>query len=127
MSKRLKLLFVDDEPINLMLFQTCFGESYHVITAESGAEALKILAENSDISVVFTDMKMPWMSGVEFARKAKPLYPRISFYILTGYGLSELIQQAIDDGVLNGCLFKPFDIDEVEQAIVDVVNANIRS
>jgi response regulator RpfG family c-di-GMP phosphodiesterase len=125
MNKRVKLLFVDDEPINLMLFETCFGDSYSVITATSGDEGLTVLANQTGISIVFTDMKMPGMNGVEFAQKAKAMYPEISFFILTGYGLTDPIKEAIDAKIIVDCLFKPFDIEEVERAITNLTESNI--
>lgn len=54
--------------------------------AASGSEALKYLHENKDFDMVFTDMYMPEMNGVELARKVKELYPKLPIVLLTSLG-----------------------------------------
>lgn len=122
MSEQVKILFVDDEPINLLVFETCFGEHHSVLTANSGQEALDMLESEPNIGIVFTDMRMPGMNGIELARRAKAIYPSKMFFVLTGYGLTEAIKAAIDEGIVNACLYKPFDLDEVES---EIANAKI--
>lgn len=117
MINPITVLYVDDEPINLMLFDVCFKEKYNVLTAKSGDEGLEVLDQHKEISVVFSDMKMPGMNGVEFINIAKKKYPKISYYILTGFSLTDEIQKAIDEGVIRKCLFKPFDIEDIEAEI----------
>ena len=117
MKSPITILYVDDEPINLMLFDVCFKKKYKVITAESGFVGLEKLEQNSDISFVFSDMKMPGMNGIEFITLAKQKFPKLSFYILTGFGLTEEIIKAMDDGLVLKCFFKPFDIEEIESVL----------
>jgi response regulator RpfG family c-di-GMP phosphodiesterase len=117
MSKNVTLLYVDDEPINLMLFETCFKDKYTVLTSLSGSEGLKILEHNSNISAIVSDMKMPGMNGIDFIRQAKAVYPKIACYILTGFNLSEEIAKALDEGLILNCFFKPLNIEEIENAI----------
>lgn len=111
------ILYVDDEEINLKLFAINFGKKNQIFTAISGEQGLQILRENNDISIVFTDMKMPIMNGLEFIHIAKPLCPAIPFYLMTGYGLTEEVQQAIDAGEVKNYLKKPFDLNELLSAI----------
>lgn len=117
MNNKNSILFVDDEPINLMLFEVCFSEKYDIITAKSGYEGLEALKRQNDISFVFSDMKMPKMNGIEFITEAKNKYPDKKYYILTGFGLTDVISKALEDGLINKCLFKPFDIDDIESVI----------
>ena len=55
MEKR-KILYVDDEEINLLLFEANLEKKYTVLTAEDGISALEILSENKDIEIVISDM-----------------------------------------------------------------------
>lgn len=121
MGKNITVLYVDDEPINLMLFKANFKNKFNVITAESGQQGLDQLKSNSDTNVVITDMKMPGMTGIEFIRIAKLVYPNISFYILTGFDITDEISQAIEEQLINKYFRKPFNIKEIEQAIMDAI------
>ncbi len=123
MERIATLLYVDDEIINLKIFEINFKGRFEVITALSGYAGLEKLHENSDISIVISDMKMPGMNGIEFIRKAKELYPNVIFYILTGYDITEEIRTALHNKVIHRYFKKPFNVLEIEanirQAIED--------
>jgi two-component system, response regulator, stage 0 sporulation protein F len=121
MSDKLKLMYVDDERMNLKLFELNFNRKYEVITAESGISALNYLEEHLDTEIVFSDMKMPIMTGLEFIKRAKLKYPDIKFYILTGYDITDEIQEAIDAKLILKYFRKPFDINDIENAIRTVL------
>lgn len=121
MSSNIKVLYVDDESINLMLFRANFKKKFDVITGESGNEGLLLLKNNPDTKVVISDMKMPGMSGIEFIRKAKKDYPYVSFYILTGFDITDEISQALEEKLIHKYFKKPFNINEIELAIKNEV------
>jgi len=112
-----KVLYVDDERLNLMLFAAHLEKRYKVLTANNGADGLLILKENSDIRVVVSDMKMPHMNGIEFIKKAMEIAPDAVFYILTGFEITQEIQQALDEGLIRKYFRKPFDIKEISVEI----------
>lgn len=116
-----RLLYVDDEPANLFLFEIAFADLYDLILAENGEEGLKMVSENQDISAVISDMKMPRMNGLEFLEEVKDINQDLRRFILTGYGLTPEIQQAIDDGIVIECFSKPFDLELIDQKIKDVL------
>jgi CheY-like chemotaxis protein len=120
MNTRKSLLYVDDEPMNLMLFKLNFGNTYMIYTAESGKSGLEILQANPEISVVFSDMRMPGMSGIEFAREAKKNYPSVKFLILTGFGITDEIQDALQSGLIVKHISKPFDRRDILKSISDL-------
>ncbi len=122
MTEKPKILYVDDEPMNLMLFEINFRKRYEVITAENALQGLEMLDKHKDIRVVISDMRMPQMTGMEFIRKAKKIYPEIAYYILTGYDITEEIQEAINQGVIIKCLQKPFDIKEITDSIEESID-----
>ncbi len=117
MNEKSKILYVDDEPMNLMLFEVNFRKRYQVITAEDALHGLEVLDKHKDLKVVISDMKMPHMTGMEFIRKAKSIYPEISYYILTGYEITDDIQEAINNRLIIKCFQKPFDINEINNSI----------
>lgn len=112
-----QVLYVDDERLNLMLFEAHLDKRYKVLTADSGEDGLAILKENSGIRVVVSDMKMPQMNGIEFIKLALEIAPDTSFYILTGFEITKEIQRALDEGLIRKYFKKPFNIKEISAEI----------
>ena len=80
-----KILLVDDDPGILSLFSyTLKSTGYSVYAAASGAEALEILQHNN-IQVMFLDLNMPGMNGVELCRRIRQERPISIIYAVTGY------------------------------------------
>lgn len=121
MEKTVKLLYVDDEYINLRLFELHFGKKYAVFTAENGKDALEILQKNHNIQIIITDLKMPGMSGLEFARIAKNRNPERMFLLLTGFEISPEIEHALNSGLLVKYFCKPLDADDMEWTLQSLV------
>ena len=118
MNKELTILYVDDEKINLRLFEINFKRKCNVITAESGLEGLAVLDEHNGISVVISDMSMPGISGIEFIKRAKAKYSELSYYVLTGFDISEEIEQALAEGLILKNFRKPMKMKEIEKEIM---------
>ena len=116
-----KILYVDDEEINLQLFEINMGERYHVFTADSASAGIEILATDNDIAVVISDMKMPQMNGIEFIKMAREKYPAISYYILTGFDINNEIQDALQNGLILRYFRKPFNMNEIENEIIKAI------
>lgn len=113
MSALHKVLVVDDDPVIGKSFDRVLThKGYAVITAESGAEALKKLA-TEEYDVVYTDIRMPGMSGLEVAEQIKAQRPWTPVVIITGYGSEEHEQRAKAAGVA-GFLHKPLSPDMIE-------------
>jgi len=120
--QKLKILYVDDEFINRKLFEISLKNRYNVLTAENGIDGLQVVEKNQDIKGVISDMKMPLMNGLEFLRKLNDIYPNISCFILTGYGLTPEIDKAIREEIIFDCLSKPFEIEQIDKKIQRVLN-----
>ncbi len=118
------VLYVDDEKLNLMLFEALLEKKYVIATAEDGFEGLKVIEQENNLKVVISDMRMPRMNGIEMIRRAKEIGPAIEFYILTGFEITEEIQEALDSGLIRGYFKKPFDINaitkEIDQVLVGI-------
>jgi FixJ family two-component response regulator len=114
------LLLVDDEDgILSSLKRLLRREAYQVLTANGGQAGLDELARNR-VDVIVSDQRMPGMSGVEFLRRAKELYPDTVRMVLSGYSDLQSITDAINEGAIYKFLSKPWDDDilkaEIEQA-----------
>ena len=83
-----KILVVDDEQLILEeIIETLTVENYHVFSAMSVDEALSILSENNDISVIITDLKMPGRTGIDLIHDVNKGYKKTyPFIITTGHG-----------------------------------------
>ena len=121
MKDNVTLLYVDDEPINLTVFELNFRKKYNVITAPSGEKGLLELEKNDDIIIVISDMKMPGMNGIEFIKKAKNSFPNISYFILTGFDITDEISKAIEEKLIQKYFRKPFNVNEIDSTISEVV------
>ena len=117
MNRKPKILYVDDEFINLQLFKINFDNKYEVFTAENGITGLEVLDNNPDIIVVISDMKMPLMNGIEFIKKAKEKYSHIRFYILTGFQITEEIQEALNSKLILKYFSKPFNLNKIDDTL----------
>lgn len=108
-----KVLVVDDDPVVGRSFERVLsGKGYAVITARDGEEALRKLdAEAYD--VVFTDIRMPGMDGLEVAERVKASQPWLPVVIVTGYGTEENEARAEAAGV-SEFLRKPLSPEAIE-------------
>ena len=113
MSAMRKVLVVDDDPVVGKSFDRVLsGKGYAVITASSGKEALNKL-ETEEYDVVFTDIKMPGMNGLEVAERVKEKRPWLPVVIVTGYGSTANEARAEAAGV-SGFLHKPLSPEMIE-------------
>jgi DNA-binding NarL/FixJ family response regulator len=112
-DRKLKILYVDDEKINLVNFETAFGKEYEIITAGSGEEALKVFRQEDDIAIIVSDQRMPGISGVELLEKIYKLDPVPVRMILTAYKDIEDIIGAINQGRVYRYILKPWEDKEV--------------
>ncbi len=113
MSALRKVLVVDDDPVVGKSFDRVLSaKGYAVITASNAQDALnKLDAENYD--VVFTDIKMPGMSGLEMAEQVKQRRPWLPVVIVTGYGSPDNEARAEAAGV-SSFLRKPLSPEMIE-------------
>lgn len=119
-----KILYVDDEPLNLMLFKANLNKTHEVITADSGVSGLKIIENTKDFCCVISDMRMPNMNGIEFVKAASKILPDISYYILSGFDISEEIQEALDSRLIQKYFRKPFNLKKIAGEISCTTSCN---
>jgi signal transduction histidine kinase/FixJ family two-component response regulator len=110
------VLYVDDEPENLRIFELGFRRDFSVLTAASGEQGLSVLARRP-VAVVLSDQKMPGMTGVEFLSRARELDPKTIRMLITAYGDAETLSNAINEGSIYRYIAKPWHPDELRLAV----------
>ncbi len=115
--KKLKLLVVDDEPDNLDLLYRTFRRDFNVLKADSGVNALQVLATEGEVAVIISDQRMPEMKGTEFLSKTVPQFPDTVRIILTGFTDIEDLVEAINAGQVYKYITKPWDPTELKAVV----------
>ena len=111
-----RVLVIDDDPVVGSSFDRVLsGKGYAVISAANGEEALECLARE-DYDVVYTDIKMPGMNGLDVARHIKASRPWLPVVIVTGYGTEDNEMEAIELGTA-GFLRKPLSPEVIEGSL----------
>jgi PAS domain S-box-containing protein len=111
------VLVVEDEPDLLLATSEIFKLfGYEVYEASSGEEALELLRKGTKISLMFTDILMPGINGIELARKLRESNPSIQIILASGYPLPALKKE---HGDLDEFQFlnKPYDLSDIAKAI----------
>jgi CheY-like chemotaxis protein len=107
---------VDDEVGNLRTFELAFRRDFSIVTAESGSEALALIA-NEPIAVVLSDHRMPGMSGTDLLARVREMAPRAIRLLVTAYGDATTLAQAINDGCIYRYIPKPWDPGEMKAVV----------
>ena len=114
-----KVLYVDDEEINLELLQLTFRNELQVYTAITAQEGLKILSDNKDILVVISDLKMPVMNGLDFIKEVKSRDGDKVCMLLTAFLESEVMLEGFNKELIFRYLMKPWNKDELYQTVLE--------
>jgi len=112
-----KMMVVDDEPDNLDLLFRTFRRDFKVFKAESGIQALEVLAKEGEVAVIISDQRMPEMKGTEFLSKTVPDFPNTMRIILTGFTDVEDLVDAINSGQVYKYITKPWDPNELKGVV----------
>lgn len=120
MSDKIKLLYVDDEVMNLQLFKFNFQKYFDIVTGLNASQGIKELINNPDTKIVITDMRMPGKSGLEFIKEARSEFKDVQYFILTGYETDVEIRNAINQKWVEQCFKKPFDKKLLLDALLSV-------
>jgi DNA-binding NtrC family response regulator len=118
MEKKMRVMLVDDEERFLATTSKLLTrKGYEVVTAASGAEALRRLAELT-VDVVVLDVKMPGMDGIAALREIKKLSPDVEVLLLTGHATVESAVEGLEAGA-SDYLVKPCNLDELIRKVND--------
>lgn len=119
MSRSLHILVVDDDEDNANSLGELFEmEGHHVTVAHSGEAAIAAYV-NTAFDLAFMDVMMPGLNGVESFLAIRKLRPEARVFMMTGFSVEQLLQQAMDHGAM-GVLTKPIDIDKLYRSLDEV-------
>jgi CheY-like chemotaxis protein len=115
-AERAKLMIVDDDPeVRIIVAEFLQDFGYQVIQASSGAEALDLLTQTSDLRMIITDIRMPDMSGIQLADLATRRQSGLKIILISGYFVSQQVDRRF--------LRKPFRMRDLEAAVRAELNA----
>ena len=118
----IRVLAIDDQAIILdLLTAMCQSLGYEIKTASSGREGIR-LASESEFDVVFTDLAMPGISGLEVADRIRAERPDTPIILLTGWEASVDTERLTRSGITE-VLYKPFRIEQLTEVIQSVVKS----
>jgi len=118
-----RILIVDDVPIVLTSLRRVLERAgFQVEAAESGDDALAILSRG-EVDVVLSDFMMPGMNGIDLLQAVRARWPRVRRAMLTAQADEELLDRALQDGLLHGAFQKPWNNRELADALRSLVAA----
>ena len=119
------ILIVDDEPMVRLVVARLLEEwHFRVLEADNGRRALQLAADfKGTLSMVITDLTMPYMDGYDFARSFRPLHPDVPILFMTGKSPNTVVGSFFGTG--DNLLFKPFDPDTFLDAVARLLESYI--
>ncbi len=118
LHEKILILVVDDQFGDRETLKGILEDKgYRVATARDGAEAIDMV-KSRHYDIIFLDIRLPDMDGVETFKKVKQIDPRATVIMMTGYTEEDLVRRAINEGAYT-CIYKPFDVEKVISLVED--------
>ncbi len=115
-----KIMVVDDDHGMRITLEGIFEErGYAVVGAADGYQAIE-LARETPFALIFMDIKMPGINGVDTYRKIKKFRPETVVVMLTGFSVEELVKEARQEGAYT-VIYKPLDMEQVNDIMQAVL------
>ena len=108
-----QLIYVDDDAMNLTIFQIQFKKHFDIITTNDPADAM-MWTSDQKIPILITDYRMPSLNGMELIHKVKEISPSTLCILLSGHTSQEL---DLDLDLVFGFITKPFEFKDLHQVI----------
>lgn len=119
-----KIMVVDDDPrMRLTLGVIIEEEGYDVLEASDGYQAIELAKEHS-LDLIFMDIIMPGMHGVDAFREIKKISPGTPVVMMTGFSNGELVKNALDEGV-HSLIHKPFKVSRIIDTLRGVLKTEM--
>ncbi len=121
-----KILIVDDSATMRKIIMRVLRQAEFVaetvLEAANGVEALQKLVSDPDIQMIFSDINMPEMNGIDLVKAVRTKHDKdqIPMVMITTEGGEAMLQTAMESGA-NGYVTKPFTPDAIRQALESVV------
>lgn len=120
-KKKGRVLYVDDEEINLINFRETLCDDFEIFTAGSGREALALLEREGEMALVVSDQRMPGMSGIELLTKVREAYPDTIRMIISAYTEVHELIEAINQAEVYRYFVKPWKEESLRLTIGNAV------
>lgn len=123
----LTILIVDDESLErngIKFLLKREEQDFRILEAGNGREAFRILLEEH-VDILFSDVKMPYINGLELTERAREIRPDLEIVIFSGYNDFSYAREALCYGVVDYVL-KPVDPEEFHKTLLRVC-ANIEA
>ena len=120
-NQRKIMVVEDNEGIRYILEGIIEDEGYTVVTAENGYQAIE-LAKDTPFSLIFIDVKMPGIDGVQTYREIKKNSPGSVVVMMTGFSVQHLIKEALEEGAY-AVIYKPFAVEQIIETVRAVLQA----
>lgn len=118
--KNLRVLVVDDDKVVRDFFSRLLRlHNLEVVTAEDGYKAIDLIQKDPLINLIFLDVRMPGLDGLETYRKLRQFNRNAEIVMMTGYAEDEILKKAQQEGAY-ASIRKPFDIMQLKD-IIDAV------
>ncbi|MBM3935060.1 MAG: response regulator [SAR202 cluster bacterium] len=115
-AEQVRVLVADDEAIiRILLNHVLTAQSYEVVLAEDGQEAIEIL-QRERFDLVITDITMPRATGMDVLHTSKTVDPACPVMLITGFPSEDLISQMYGAGA-EEYIPKPFDLQSIKDAV----------
>ena len=113
---------LDEEAILKLAKRILSRQGYHVLTATTPAEALRIVERHSlELSLLITDVVMPEMDGRKLAQRILSLYPNLKCLYMSGYTADVIAHHGVLDEGIN-FIQKPFTKKEISLKVRNVLD-----
>jgi response regulator RpfG family c-di-GMP phosphodiesterase len=120
--KNNRVLIVDDDEQALALFRRSLRKHYHVESALTGSEAVRLLDHDDPFGVVVADLRMPEMDGLAVLRHAREIAPETVRILLSGEADVASLESAINSAAVHRFLSKACQPDELRDAVSEAVS-----
>lgn len=116
-AQRYTILLVDDDPSVLAALKRIFiDESYRILTASNGTDALNTL-EQQAVQLIISDHRMPGITGAQLLREIKQRWPETIRIMLTGYADVQSVMGAVKEGAVYKFITKPWNDDDLRLSV----------
>jgi len=118
--EKTNILVVDDlRSIRLTLGGILEDKGHNVVTVEDGYQAIAAV-KSKHFDVIFMDIKMPGINGVQTFREIKKVDPKAAVVMMTAYSVEDLVKEALEEGAY-AVVYKPFEIDKIVALIGELL------
>lgn len=121
MAKKIKILFIDDEPDACRLFKKIVEkEGFNIITATTAKDGLALYKKELP-HIIFLDIVMPGKDGINMLKEIHKINPKQIVIMITGFGEIESVRKAMRFGAYD-YISKPFDMKAIINSIKDALS-----